>query len=390
MHNSPLAGTRVIEMSHMVMAPTCGLILAQLGAEVIKIEPLTGDKTRSLGGMGVSFFPLFNQGKKSVSLDIGTKLGRKALDRLLASADVFIENFTDGTMARLRLDSATLAHRYPHLIVGSHKGFLAGPYEHRPALDEVVQMMSGLAYMTGSRERPLRVGSSMNDIMGGMFGAIGVLAALIERSSSDKGKEIRVGLFENCLFAVAQHMVQSQITGVAPPPMPERIHAWPIYDIFETADGQRLFVGVTTEGSWRAFCQAFGFESFLGDPTLQTTTQRIEARRRIMPLVAAMLKKETAPELADRLEALGIAFAPINAPEDLFNDPHVQRPGGLVGITLPDGRVVKSPVLPLEMDRKSVTRPSSVPPLGAHTADVLIELGFSRKEIERLQLAQTA
>jgi formyl-CoA transferase len=234
----PLEGVRVIEMTHMVMGPTCGMVLAQLGAEVIKVEPPAGDKTRSLGGMGTSFFPLFNRGKRSVVLDFAHPEDRETMHRLLASADVFLENFRDGQLEKQGLGLEELRRKYPDLIVAGHKGFLSGPYEHRPALDEVVQMMSGLAAMTGTRDKPQRVGSSANDIMGGMFGAIAILAALYQKKGGGKGgADIRIGLFENCLFLVAQHMVEYEMTGNKPRSMPEREHAWPIYDIFETAGG---------------------------------------------------------------------------------------------------------------------------------------------------------
>ena len=258
----PLAGVRVVEMTHMVMGPTCGMILAQLGAEVIKVEPPAGDKTRSLGGMGTSFFPLFNRGKRSVVLDFANADDRETMHRLLASADVFLENFRDGQLDKQGLGAAELRRKYPHLIVAGHKGFLSGPYEHRPALDEVVQMMSGLAAMTGTRDKPQRVGSSANDIMGGMFGVIAILAALYQKRGGAGGADIRIGLFENCLFLVAQHMVEYEMTGNRPRSMPEREHAWPIYDIFETAGGERIFIGVVTEGHWQSFCREFGLEEF--------------------------------------------------------------------------------------------------------------------------------
>jgi crotonobetainyl-CoA:carnitine CoA-transferase CaiB-like acyl-CoA transferase len=253
----PLDGVRVIEMTHMVMGPTCGMILAQLGAEVIKVEPPAGDKTRSLGGMGTSFFPLFNSGKRSVVLDFNKAEDRETMDRLLASADVFLENFRDGQLDKQGLGPEQLRKEHPHLIIAGHKGFLSGPYEHRPALDEVVQMMSGLAAMTGTRERPQRVGSSANDIMGGMFGVISILAALYQkRGGNTNGADIRIGLFENCLFLVAQHMVEYEMTGRKPRSMPEREHAWPIYDIFRHRGGDRIFIGVVTEGHWQSFCRS--------------------------------------------------------------------------------------------------------------------------------------
>src|SRR5690349_4061639 len=345
----PLDGVRVVEMTHMVMGPTCGMILAQLGAEVIKVEPPTGDKTRTLGGMGTAFFPLFNRGKRSVVLDFAKAEDRETMHRLLATADVFLENFRDGQLEKQGLGSDELRRRHPHLIVAGHKGFLTGPYEHRPALDEVVQMMSGLATMTGTKEKPQRVGSSANDIMGGMFGAISILAALYQkRAGAGQGADIRIGLFENCLFLVAQHMVQYEMTGVKPLSMPEREHAWPIYDIFETAGGERIFIGVVTEGHWQSFCREFGLSEFLGDPALRTTTDRILARARILPRVAEVVKQWNASELATRLDALNICFSPINRPEDLFDDPHVLRPDGLVNNVDADGTPFRAPALPVE------------------------------------------
>jgi crotonobetainyl-CoA:carnitine CoA-transferase CaiB-like acyl-CoA transferase len=350
------------------------MILAQLGAEVIKVEPPAGDKTRSLGGMGVSFFPLFNRGKRSVVLDFAKPEDRETMDRLLASADVFVENFRDGQLEKQGLGGDELRARHPHLIVAGHKGFLSGPYEHRPALDEVVQMMSGLAVMTGTKDKPQRVGSSANDIMGGMFGVIAILAALYQRRQGAPGAEIRVGLFENCLFLVAQHMVEYEMTGNRPRSMPEREHAWPIYDIFETAGGERIFIGVVTEGHWQSFCREFGMADFLRDPTLATTTDRIMARSRIIPRAAEMIKRWNAAELSARLDALNICFSPINRPEDLFDDPHVLRPGGLVNNVNADGEAFRVPALPLEWNGTNLGEGLTVPALGADTEAVRSEL----------------
>ena len=371
----PLAGVRVVEMTHMVMGPTCGMILAQLGAEVIKVEPPAGDKTRSLGGMGTSFFPLFNRGKRSVVLDFARAEDRETMHLLLASADVFLENFRDGQLEKQGLGPEELRRKYPHLIVAGHKGFLSGPYEHRPALDEVVQMMSGLAAMTGTREKPQRVGSSANDIMGGMFGAIAILAALYQkRGGGTAGADIRIGLFENCLFLVAQHMVEFEMTGNRPRSMPEREHAWPIYDIFETAGGERIFIGVVTEGHWQSFCREFGLQEFLDDPTLRTTTDRIMARSKIIPRAAEVIKGWNAAELSAKLDGLNICFSPINRPEDLFSDPHVLRPGGLVNNINADGHAFRVPALPVEWNGANLGEGLAVPVLGADTEAVRAEL----------------
>jgi crotonobetainyl-CoA:carnitine CoA-transferase CaiB-like acyl-CoA transferase len=371
----PLAGVRVVEMTHMVMGPTCGMILAQLGAEVIKVEPPTGDKTRTLGGMGTSFFPLFNRGKRSVVLDFAKAEDRETMHRLLATADVFLENFRDGQLEKQGLGSDELRRRHPHLIVAGHKGFLSGPYEHRPALDEVVQMMSGLATMTGTKEKPQRVGSSANDIMGGMFGVISILAALYQkRAGAVSGADVRIGLFENCLFLVAQHMVQYEMTGIKPLSMPEREHAWPVYDIFETAADGRIFIGVVTEGHWQGFCREFGLQDFLDDPSLRTTTDRILARAKILPRVAEEIRRWNLAELAAKLDALNICFSPINRPEDLFDDPHVLRPGGLVSNVNADGAPFRVPALPIEWNGTNIGEGLKVPALGADTAAIRAEL----------------
>jgi crotonobetainyl-CoA:carnitine CoA-transferase CaiB-like acyl-CoA transferase len=324
--------------------------------------------------MGASFFPLFNRGKRSVVLDFAKAEDRETMDRLLASADVFLENFRDGQLEKQGLGADELRRKYPHLIVAGHKGFLSGPYEHRPALDEVVQMMSGLAAMTGTSEKPQRVGSSANDIMGGMFGVISILAALYQKRSGASGADIRIGLFENCLFLVAQHMVEYEMTGVKPRSMPEREHAWPIYDIFETAGGERIFIGVVTEGHWQSFCREFCLSEFLDDPTLRTTTDRILARSRIIPRVTEVIKHCNAAELSAKLDRLNICFSPINRPEDLFGDPHVLRPGGLVNNVNANGEAFRVPALPIEWNGASIGEGLRVPALGADTSAVRAEL----------------
>jgi crotonobetainyl-CoA:carnitine CoA-transferase CaiB-like acyl-CoA transferase len=358
------------------MGPACGMILAQLGAEVIKIEPPKGDKTRDLTGMGKAFFPLFNRGKRSMVLELDTPDGRAAFDALMAKTDVFVENFRDGQLEKQGIRADDLRARFPRLIIAGHKGFLSGPYEHRPALDEVVQMMSGLAMMTGSLENPLRVGSSANDIMGGMFGVIGILAALLERGQTDKGKDIRIGLFENCLFLVAQHMVQYELTGVPSVPMPQRVHTWPIYDVFRTRDQQQIFVGVVTDGHWTSFCQTYDLPEFMTDARLQNATDRIDARSWTLPIVAQKIAAHDLDDLTTTLDRLNIPFAQINRPEDMYNDPHVNRDGGLVGETNFDGRVFRSPALPLDLDGQGLGEGLAVSGLGADTDSILAELGL--------------
>lgn len=377
----PLEGIKVVEMSHMIMGPSCGMFLAMLGAEVVKVEPPEGDKTRFLTGMGRPFFPLFNRGKKSVQLDLNSPEGRGALDRLLGRADVFVENFRDASLARMGAGLSDLRARHPKLILASHKGFLSGPYQERTALDEVVQMMTGLAYMTGPTGRPLRVGSSANDIMGGLFGAFSVVAALLERGTTGKGRDLRIGLFENCLLLVAQHMVQFELEGVNPPPMPERSFSWPVYDIFVTAEGRQLFVGAVTEGQWTSLCRLLELHDLLGDPRLRKRMDQIEARSWTIPIIAEAIARRAAGPLLEAFEKLGIPYSPIAKPSDMYSDPHVMRPGGLATSTMPDGSTFRAPSLPFDVDGIMLSRGGDVPALGQDTVSVLAALGLDDAEI---------
>ena len=379
---APLAGIRVVEMSHMIMGPSCGMFLAFLGAEVIKIEPPAGDKTRNLTGMGRGFHPTFNRAKKSVCLALETAAGREALGQLLATADVFVENFRDQSLAKMGFAPDQLRAKYPKLIVASCKGFLRGPYENRTAMDEVVQMMTGMAYMTGPTGRPLRIGSSANDIMGGLFGAFGVLGALLERGKDGDGRAVRVGLFENCLLLVAQHMVQFDIEGRESPPMPEREFSWPVYDIFETADNRQIFIGAVTEGQWATLCGILGLEALKTDPRLQTRPDQIAARGWTLPMIASTVKGRTFADLIAKFEPSGIPFSPIHRPAEMYADPHVMRPGGLLTSRLPEGTTFRAPGLPFEVDGAAVAPANvDIAAIGAETEAVLGALGIDAERV---------
>ncbi|WP_085318231.1 CaiB/BaiF CoA transferase family protein [Derxia lacustris] len=370
----PLEGVRVIEFTHMVMGPTCGMILADLGAEVIKIEPPGGDKTRRLPGLGIGFFRSFNRNKKSVVLDIATPEGRATAEELIGQCDVMLENFRPGMMTALGLDHATLSKRYPGLIYVSHKGFLPGPYENRLALDEVVQMMGGLSYMTGPVGRPLRAGTSVNDIMGGMFGAIGVLAALRERDRTGLGQEVQSALFENCAFLSAQHMQQFSMTGEPPPPMPSRVSAWSVYDVFTLADGEQLFIGAVSDKQYLTLCRVIDAPELATDPALGTNEQRVALRPALLERLGAVLRQHRIEDLAPRLEAAGLPYAPIVRPDQLVADPHLRASGGVVPMQTDDGGSTDVVLLPLTLGGR---RPGVRQPLariGEHTQEVLSRL----------------
>ncbi len=374
----PLAGIKVVEFTHMVMGPSIGVILADLGADVIKVEPEGGDQTRRLLGSGAGYFPMFNRNKRSICLDLKADGGISAAVTLCAHADVVIENFRPGTLDRLGLGYAALAETNPRLIYCSAKGFLTGPYEQRTALDEVTQMMGGLAYMTGPPGRPLRAGASVIDITGGMFGVIGILAALERRHHTGGGGMVKCALYETTAFLVGQHMAQMAVTGEAARPMPVRLSAWAVYDVFETATpGEQLFVGVVSDSQWRAFCAAFGFTALGEDPGLSLNNQRVEARDTILPQIRALFAAMRRDALIARLETVGLPFAPIVRPDELFHDHHLLESGGLVPVTVPGGAATRLPALPLEFDGERLPLRHDIPHAGADGADILAEVGWS-------------
>ncbi len=382
----PLAGLRVIEFTHMVMGPSAGLILADLGAEVIKIEPLAGDNTRRLKGSGSGYFPMYNRNKKSVCVDLKSDAGLTFVYRLVRSADIMIENFRPGAMDKLGLGYEDCSGLNEGLVYCSLKGFLSGPYEHRTALDEVTQMMGGLAHMTGLPDKPMRAGASVVDVSGGMFGVIGILAAIEQRHTTGKGQYLTSALFESTAFLVGQHMAQEAVTGVAPPPMSQRNSAWAIYDIFMTKDQEKIFVAVVSDTLWRGFCDAFGFDEWANNETLANNNGRVEARETILPIVSAAFEKFTKKKLLKKLDEIGLPYAPINTPSDLFTDEHLLA-GGLLELELTDGTKALLPALPIEFDGQRMQARHDPPKQGEHFAEIAEQLGMSAEEIRDL-LAQ--
>jgi crotonobetainyl-CoA:carnitine CoA-transferase CaiB-like acyl-CoA transferase len=384
-HALALEGVRVVEFCHVVMGPTCGLVLADMGAEVIKVEPLDGDHTRKLTASGAGFFPTYNRNKKSFAVDMKSPSGHEAAMKLVASADVVIENFRPGAMDKLGFGQQALRKMKPSLIYCSLKGFLPGPYEHRTGLDEVVQMMGGLAYMTGGRYGPLRAGASVNDVMGGMFGAIAILGALHQLKATGEGQYVQSALFENNAFLMGQHMLEGFATGQPVKPMPDRIRAWALYDNFKTLEGELVFVGVVTDTQWKVFCEAFGLQELLADPALKTNPQRVVARPKILPIVTDIFSKMRKQDLMAKCDELGLPFAPIAKPEDLFDDPHLNAKGGLVPVTMPhSGIKTKVPGLPMEMDGARLGTRLDIPKIGEHTREVLASLGYDAAAITKL------
>ena len=382
--SAPLSGLRVVEFTHMIMGPSVGAILANLGAEVIHVEPIGGDKTRNLVGSGAGFFATFNRGKSSICLDLKSPEGIAVAKRLSDSADILVENYRPGAMDRLGLSYEALAETNPRLIYCSAKGFLAGPYAERTALDEVAQMMGGLAYMTGPPGHPLRAGASVIDITGGMFGVIAIQAALEERHRTGRGQKVQSALFETTVYLIAQHMAQMAVTGQAAAPMPARLSVWAIYDVFETKDDP-IFMGVVTDSLWQKFCALFGLDDLWADLSLRENNARVAARDRIIPEIRAMVSHFTRAEIIAKLENSGLPFAPIARPEDMFDDPHLIASGGLEPVTLPDGRETMLPLLPIEMAGRRLGTSPNIPAVGEDSDAILTALGFDTAAIAALR-----
>ena len=379
---TPLAGLRVIEFTHMVMGPTVGHILAGLGADVVRVEPLGGDQTRRLLGSGAGYYPMYNRGKRSICLDLKSEAGLAVARDLIAGADVLVENFRPGALDRLGLGYETMAANNPGLIYCSEKGFLPGPYEQRTALDEVAQMMGGLAYMTGPPGKPLRAGASVIDVTGGMFGVIGILSALHERGQTGTGQKVVASLFETTAYLVGQHMAQFAVTGKPAAPMPARVSAWAIYDVFETKD-EPVFVGVVTDALWEKFCALFGLVELWADESLRKNNQRVLARDRILPTIRALVAGMTRAEVVAKLDGTGMPFAPIGKPEELFDDPHLNQ-GGLEPVTLDDGKITKLPTIPLEMAGGRPGAPQILAKPGEQSRSVLAALVYDDDQIAAL------
>jgi crotonobetainyl-CoA:carnitine CoA-transferase CaiB-like acyl-CoA transferase len=378
----PLTGLKVLEFTHAVMGPTTGLLLADMGAEVLHIEPLEGDATRRLRGFGTGYFPFYNRNKKSLAIDLKTEEGRHIIYELAKTADIVVENFGPSTMDRLGFGYEKLKTINGRLIYCALKGFLSGPYEKRHAMDEVVQMMGGLAYMTGRPGDPLRAGSSIIDITGGMFGYIGILQALYEREKTGQGKFVKAALFETTAFLMGQHMAYAAMSTEPVPPMPARVSAWSIYRTFDASDGEKVFIGIISEKHWERFCAAFERLDWLKDARLKTNNHRIEQRDWFLPDVERTVSQLSKAEIIRRCELADIPFAPIATPEDLFDDPQLNEGNSLLTTILPDGTVTKLPKFPLEYGDAEQTLAMNPPKIGEHTVDILTEIGFSDSQID--------
>jgi len=383
---TPLSGLTILEFTHTVMGPSCGMVLADLGADVIRVEPAPdGDRTRRLHGFATGFFVYFNRNKRCVCIDLKSPAGLDVAKDMVRNADALIENFGPGTMDRLGLGWDTVHELNPRLVYLAMKGFLPGPYEHRPSLDELAQFMTGLAYMTGPPGQPLRAGSSVIDIMGGVMGVIGLLAALRQRDRDGIGRKVTSSLFESSAFLVAQHMAGEAATGIAPPPMPARKGAWGIYETFPTRNGEKLFIGITSDNHWRTFCDKFDRSDLFADARFATNADRVTNRPALREYVAEIALQHDIATLERMLDEANIPFSPVRTPSDLFDDPQLNAHGRMLPVRMPHGNVAKLPTTPICFGVEAPELRRQPPAAGEHTGEVLRALGYSATQIAALR-----
>lgn len=384
MSSAPLKGIKVLEFTHAVMGPCAGLMLADMGADVVHVEPTHGDSTRRLQGFGTGYFWFYNRNKRSLAVNLKSEEGIQIIYDLVKDYDVVVENFGPGTMDRLGLGYEKLKTFNKALIYCSLKGFLSGPYEKRHAMDEVVQMMGGLAYMTGREGDPLRAGTSVIDITGGMFGYIGILQALYEREKTGEGGFVKAALFETCAFLMGQHMAYSSQIDYPIPPMPSRVSAWSIYKVFDTKDDDKAFIGIISEKHWERLCDVFGWSDWLNDERLKTNNLRIDEREWFIPALDERVKQFTKAEIIERCERGHIPFAPISRPEDLFEDEQLNKGNSLMEVDMGNGKTAKLPKFPLEYKGTRVEKRLDPPKIGEHTAEVLKDLNIDEATIAKM------
>ena len=387
----PLAGVRVLELGHIVAGPTASLILADLGADVIKIEhPDGGDQARRMPGAGSGYY-FFNRNKRSVAIDLKSPRGKALFVTLVRSADVCLDNYAPGALDRLGLGFDVLAAENPRLVYMAIKGFLPGPYEHRPSLDELAQMMGGLAFMTGPPGRPLRAGASIIDIGAATYGVIGILAALYKRATTGQGQMLTSGLFETTVFWVGQWMARAVATGQPSRPMAEVGQSlrmgWGIFHLFAAADDEQVFIGVTSNAHWQRFCAAFGLMELFADERLDTNEKRVTAQEWMLPLIREAVARYTGAALQATLERASVPYAPLRRPDQLLDDPHLIESGQLMPVPMEDGRIGALPKLPFASTAYDFTVRLPPPKLGEHTREVLAEAGLAAAEIDALLAA---
>jgi crotonobetainyl-CoA:carnitine CoA-transferase CaiB-like acyl-CoA transferase len=386
----PLDGLRVLELGHIVAGPSAGLLFADLGADVIKVErPGEGDQSRGMPAGNSANFHFLNRNKRSVTIDLkGSSEGRDLFLRFVKGSDIVIDNFSYGAVEALGLGYDVLSAANPGIIYLAVKGFLPGPYEARPFLDELAQMSAGLAFMTGPRGQPMRAGASIVDVGAAAYGVIAVLAALQQRARTGRGQKITSGLYETTVYWVGQWLASYAATGEPSVPMPEMRQGtrmgWGIYQLFTAADDQQVFIGITSNAHWERFCKEFTLDDLLADETLNDNAKRVAARGWLPKRIGEEMRRYPSAELAERLERARVPFAPLRRPDQLVDDPHLNAARQFMETPLPGRGLAKLPKMPVRSTAFEFGLRRPAPALGEHTREVLQELGLSTDEIDAL------
>jgi crotonobetainyl-CoA:carnitine CoA-transferase CaiB-like acyl-CoA transferase len=384
----PLAGVRVIELGQYIAGPGAAMILAEIGAEVIKVEPLTGDPMRQY--VGRPMFSLLNRNKFSVGLDLKRADGRDVYLKLVQSADVVLDNLLLDTVEKLGIGYSVLSVANPRVIYCGIRGFLPGPREHNPLFDGAAQMLAGVAYMTGAPGRPIQVGVPIGDFSVAVWSALAILAALRARDVTGTGQHVKVGLFEAALYLCTSMVAEASVTGHAPPPLASRDEGGRprvgVYRYFRTRDDRTCLIQVISDPQWERFCVAFSLQDLWEDADLRHPAGRaaryLELEARMEPLVRQL----SATDLVALLEQHAVPHAIVNSPFDVLSDEHVKMSGDLLQIPWEEGKTgtVEVPALPFRMDRLGSVEPRAAPRVGGSSRRVLQEIGVSATEIDRL------
>lgn len=385
---APLAGIRVLELSHIIAGPTAGQILGDLGADVIKIESVDGgDQSRRAPGSNSAVFDFLNRNKRSVALNL-KKEGREIFLKLAETADIVLDNFAYGVVDSLGVGYEVASRKNARLIWLSVKGFLPGPAEARPLLDELAQMMGGLAFMTGPRGQPMRAGASIIDVGAATYGVIGVMAALRQRENSGRGQHITAGLYETSVYWVGQWMSIAQQSEQPAVPMPEMRQGqrmgWGVYRLFETADKVQVFIGLTSNPQWERFCREFAQSELMADPRYQSNSDRVAHRHELAEKISGIVAQVNSVELQRRLELAKVPFAPLRRPDELADESHLEGAGQLMQVQSKTGKTLRLPKIPVKADSIEFELRRNPPHLGEHTREVLLEAGYTEAQIDQL------
>jgi crotonobetainyl-CoA:carnitine CoA-transferase CaiB-like acyl-CoA transferase len=394
--SGPLKGLRVFDLTRVLAGPTCVQMLGDLGADVIKIEkPGAGDDTRGFappympGTKQSAYFVGVNRNKRSVTLDIARPEGQALALRLIAACDILVENFKVGALARYGLGYEQLRTRFPSLIYCSITGFgQTGPYAPRPGYDSLIQAMGGIMSLTGEPEgQPMKVGVPVADLFAGLYGCIGVLAALQHRERTGEGQHIDIGMLDAHVAWLANQAMNYLATGENPPRLGNQHPNIVPYQVFPTVDGY-VVLSIGNDPTFERFCRNFGLEHLLADARFATNAARVENRQLTTDALTPVMRQHPTGWWIEKLEALNIGGGPINRLSEVFADPQVQARGVVVEIPQAQGGAVKVVANPVRLSATPPDYRIAPPRLGEHTDEVLHELlGLERAEIDGLRQA---